>query len=140
MSVDKDVFTLNIAVDDLFLVHEHEPVHNLLHHVLELWLRKDDLLPLLKDALQVEFDKLEHQVDGLALAAHDVDKLYDIGMSLQLFEHLDFSERSDREPVLLVLDFNFLQRVDFVPDFGSVDFAECSFVDELLFFENFWRA
>ena len=126
-------------MDNPFAVHIDESVYNLLHQVLDLWLCKDNFFPLLKDALQVEFDKLENQVHCLAFAAHYVEKLNDVGVGPKLFEHFYFSERGYWKAVLLVFHFYFFKRVNFVADFSSVDFTECTFVDKLFFFENFGR-
>lgn len=126
-------------MNNLFLVHVDEPIHYLFHQVLELGFGKHNLFPLLKNALQVELDELENQVDGLTLATHDINKLNDIWVSFKLFKHFDFSKRGYRKAVLLVLHFYFLKRVNFVANFSSVDFSKCSFVDKLFFFENFGR-
>ena len=130
-------------MDDAVLMHEKEPIHDLLHEELELWLAEDDLLSS-QDAVQIEVDVLENEVDGLALAADDINQLNDVGVALEcikFLQHLDLADRRDWEPVVvLLLHFYLFERVELVTDLGAVHFTEGTLVDELLLFEYLRRA
>ena len=142
MRVDQQIFALDISVDDAVLMHEEKAVHDLLHEELELRLAEHDLLSA-QDAVQVEVNVLEDQVDGLALAAHDIDELDDVGVALErikLLQHFDLTDGRDGETVVvLLLHFYLFERVELVADLGAVHFAEGALVDELFLFEYFRR-
>ena len=124
-------------------MHEKKPVHDLLHEKLELRLAEDDLLSS-QDSVQIKVNVLEDEVDGLALAADNIDELDDVGMALEcikFLQHLDLADGSDWEPVvILLLHFNFFERVELIANLGAVHFSEGTLVNELLLFEYFRRA